>query len=157
MRFPATSAPSRLTASSIAARIFCLCVVSAQLYAVVHAYRDPLKRFGYQPFAESTTWRARIFAVDAAGERRDVSNGWSGYRWQDLVKTRARDPFREHTAPSGIRASLFFLQHALDYVADHTPRDTRTRYLEASVSYRKNRRPEQHVSLRSKPRPVAWP
>jgi hypothetical protein len=127
-------------------------VLSAQLYGVLHAYHDPLKRFGYQPFAESTVWRAEIVAIDAAGHRDSVEDGFAGYRWQDLVRERAAQPFRTQTAASGIGASLYFLQRALDYVVDHTPNDRDTRYLEATVWYRKNRGPERTVTLRSKDR-----
>jgi hypothetical protein len=136
------------------ARAFCVLVLSAQIYCVLDAYRDPLKRFGFQPFSESTSWQVRIWAVDRSATRTDVSQGLSGYRWQDLVHDRVGNPFGWAYASSGIATSLYFLQHALDYVADHTPRDTRTRYLEAEVSYRRNRGPERRVTLRSKQRSV---
>jgi hypothetical protein len=136
------------------ARVFCASVIAAQLYAVVHAYRDPLKRFGYQPFSESTQWQVRIWAVDRAGHKTDVAQGFEGYRWSDLVRVRVGQPFHLQPASSGIAASLYFLQHALDYVAAHTPRDRRTRYLEADVSFRKNRGSLQSVVLHSKPRGV---
>jgi hypothetical protein len=137
-----------------AALVFCAGVLGAQLYFVVHAYRDPLKRFGFQPFSESSIWRAQIDAVDAAGRRRDVSHGFEGYRWQRLVRERVGWPFSTSVAGSGVETSLYFLQHALDYVADHTPRDRSTRYLEAQVWFRKNRGPVQARTLRSKSRDV---
>jgi hypothetical protein len=134
----------------LAPRLFCLGVLAAQLYFVVHAYRDPLKRFGFQPFSESTTWRVQIDAVDREGQRQDIQQGFAGYRWQDLVHDRVGSPFTESVASSGIAASLYFLQHALNYVADHTPRDDHTHYLEAHVWFRKNRHPPESVTLRSK-------
>ena len=142
----------RSTWQRLAARAFCALVLSAQLYFVVNAYRDPLKRFGFQPFAESSVWRVQIDAVDRHGEHRDISRGFEGYRWQTLVRERPGAPFQTSTAASGIGTSLYFLQHALDYVADHTPRDRRTQYLEAQVWFRKNRGPVEHKTLRSKQR-----
>lgn len=132
--------------------LFCASVLAAQLFAVVHAYHDPLKRFGYQPFAESSVWRAEISTVDRAGHHHDVREGFNGYHWQDLVKDRVGDPFHEQSAASGVAASLYFLQHALDYVAQHTPLDHDTAYLEAHVWYRKNRGEQRWVTLRSQTR-----
>ena len=143
-----------LDARGSAARVFCAVVLAAQLYAVVQAYHDPLKRFGYQPFAESSQYRAQIDAVDRAGRRDAVADGFAGYRWQDLVQERVGAPFDWRSAPSGVEATLYFLQHALDYVATHTPQDQRTSYLEARVTYHKNRGPEQQVILRSRTRPL---
>lgn len=137
-----------------AALVFCAGVLSAQLYFVIAAYRDPLKRFGFQPFSESSIWRAHIEAVDAQGQRQDVSHGFEGYHWRRLVRERVGSPFSTSVASSGIETSLYFLQHALDYVADHTPRDRRTRYLEAQVWFRKNRGPVESRTLRSKLRDV---
>jgi hypothetical protein len=136
------------------ARAFFASVLAAQLYAVLHAYYDPLKRFGYQPFSESTLWQARIWAVDRAGQKTDVSEGFEGYRWGELVRARVGRPFELQHARAGIAASLYFLQHALDYVAEHTPRDRRTHYLEADVTFKKNRGEPQSVVLRSKLREV---
>ena len=39
-----------------------------------------------------------------------------------------------HHADAGLDNQLAFLRVALDYVADHTPRDHATRYLEATVT-----------------------
>ena len=136
--------------SGIGARLLCACVLGCQLYFVVRAYSDPLKRFGFQPFAESSTWSARIYRVDDSGARRDVRDGSWGYRWRDLVRERVGSPFRVHHAASGVGATLYFLQRALDYVADHTPADRSTRYLEAEVSYQRNRGSPQRTTLRSK-------
>lgn len=150
-------ASARAAVHKAVPRALCLLVVGAQLYAVVNAYRDPLKRFGYQPFAESSVYRAQIFAVDRAGRRDSVADGFQGYRWQDLVQERVGAPFSWRSAPSGVQATIYFMQHALDYVATHTPHDRQTAYLEARVSYRKNRGPEEHVTLRSRMRPLPSP
>jgi hypothetical protein len=143
---------SRLVVDKALPRAFCVLVLGAQLYAVVNAYHDPLKRFGYQPFAESSVYRAQIFAVARTGERDPVADGFQGYRWQELVHERVGAPFSWRSAPSGINATLYFLQRALDYVATHTPNDRHTAYLEAHVSYHKNRGPEEQVTLRSRTR-----
>ncbi|MET0385193.1 MAG: hypothetical protein ABW321_04500 [Polyangiales bacterium] len=141
----------------IAVYVFCAGVLGAQLYGVLNAYHDPLKRFGYQPFAESTVWRAEIDTVDVHGEHATVTDGFAGYRWSDLVRERVGHPFHTQATSSGIGASLYFLQRALDYVADHTPNDHDTQYLEARVWYRKNRQAERWVTLRSKRRLVSPP
>jgi hypothetical protein len=139
----------------LGARLLCACVLGAQLYLVVAAYRDPLKRFGFQPFAESSVWSARLVRVDARGVRRDLHDGSWEYRWDALVRERGLgSPARVRHAKSGVKTTLYFLQHALDYVADHTPEDRSTRYLQAEVSYRRNRGPTQHAVLRSKLRDV---
>jgi hypothetical protein len=137
-----------------AALLFCASVLCAQLYFVVNAYHDPLKRFGFQPFAESSIWRAHIDAVDGAGRRRDIQHGFEGYSWSKLVRERVTRPFDTNVANSGVESSLYFLQRALDYVADHTPRDHSTRYFEAQVWFRKNRGPVEERRLRSKLRDV---
>jgi len=43
-------------------------------------------------------------------------------------------PSVEHHADAGLKNQLAFLRSALNYVADHTPRDHDTRYLEARVT-----------------------
>jgi hypothetical protein len=134
----------------LGARALCACVLGGQLYLVAAAYRDPLKRFGFQPFAESSVWSAQLYRVDERGQRRDLRDGSWGYRWNALVRERVGSPFRVHHASSGVKATLYFLQRALDYVADNTPADRSTRYLEAEVRYRRNRGPTQRAVLRSK-------
>ncbi len=130
------------------AKAFFAAVVLAQAYFVVAAYGDPHKFFGYQPFSESSTWEAQIVRVLPDGERVDIRHGWEGYHWHQLVRERGLDaPFEMHRAHSGVDSTLAFFQAALDWVATHTPRDRRTRYLEARVRYIKNRRAPVEVTL----------
>jgi hypothetical protein len=49
----------------------------------------------------------------------------------------------------GVGATFDFLDHALDWVAAHTPNDPETRYLEARVTYFENTRGPHEVVLRS--------
>ena len=53
-------------------------------------------------------------------------------------------------ANSGVDATLYFMQSALDYVAEHTPRDQRTLYWEARVFTVKNRGPVRSHTLQSR-------
>lgn len=139
-----------------AAKAFFAAVVLAQAYFVVAAYGDPHKFFGYQPFSESSTWEAQIVSVRADGERVDIRHGWEGYHWHQLVRDRGLNaPFEMHRAHSGVDSTLTFFQAALDWVATHTPRDTRTQYLEARVRYIQNRRAPVELTLRSVDRPQA--
>jgi hypothetical protein len=64
-----------------------------------------------------------------------VGEPWSGYRWDELVTSRGlAHPEIRHHADAGLDNQVAFLAAALDYVADHTPRDDETRYLEARVT-----------------------
>ena len=59
---------------------------------------------------------------------------WAGYHWSELVRAGGCTTPERHHADAGLDNQLAFLDAALDYVADHTPRDTETRYLEAVVT-----------------------
>ena len=101
-------------------------------------------------FPESSTWSAEVVRVTAAGDRVPVSEPWEGYRWGDLVTSRGlRNPSVRHHADAGLDNQLAFLDAALDYVADHTPRDGETRYLEARVTTWHNTDGPQVTVLRS--------
>ena len=69
------------------------------------------------------------------GRRVAVDQPWSGYRWPALVGdgSLAYPSVRQH-ADAGLANQLAFLASALDWVADNTPRDHETRYLEATVT-----------------------
>ena len=60
-------------------------------------------------------------------------------------------PGRRAHADAGLDNQLAFLDAALDYVADHTPRDTRDAYLEAVVTTWHNTDDPPTVVLRSAP------
>ena len=54
-----------------------------------------------------------------------------------------------HHADAGLDNQLAFLDSALDWVAEHTPRDAETRYLEAAVTTWHNTDDPEVVVLRS--------
>ncbi len=137
------------------ARLVFVSVLALQLGAVVHAYGDPHKRFGYQPFPESSTFAANIVRVRWDGPPMLVDDAaFAGYRWAELVTARGLDrPSVHRHAPYGVAATLDMLQKALDYVATHTPRDHETRYLEAEGFTIRNRGEPRHLRLRSVERP----
>ena len=67
----------------LAARVFFVGAIAVQLFFVVRGYRDPHKHFAFQPFNESSTWRAEIYRVLAGGRRVSLRDGWAGYRWAE--------------------------------------------------------------------------
>ena len=58
-------------------------------------------------------------------------------------------PQVRHHADAGLANQLAFLDAALDWVADNTPRDRETRYLEARVTSWHNADPRRVEVLRS--------
>jgi hypothetical protein len=125
-------------------------VVVVQLVLVARGYWSDHKEFAFQMFPESSSWRAEVVRVTADGRRLDVAEPWSGYRWEELVTARGLGrPAVRHHADAGVDNQLAFLDAALDWVADHTPRDTETRYLEATVTYWRNTDDPRVVVLRS--------
>jgi hypothetical protein len=116
-------------------RVVVVAVVLLQLGLVVRGYSADHKEFAFQMFPESSTWRADVVRVTADGRRVPVELPWSGYRWEELVRARGLSyPSLRHHADAGLDNQLAFLDAALDWVADNTPRDRETRYLEARVT-----------------------
>ena len=116
-------------------RMIVLAVVALQLGLVVRGYSSDHKQFAFQMFPESSTWRADVVRVTADGRRVPVEQPWAGYRWNALVgDVGLQNPSLEHHADAGLDNQLAFLRSALNWVADHTPRDHETRYLEARVT-----------------------
>jgi hypothetical protein len=116
-------------------RVVVLAVVVLQLGLVVRGYSSDHKPFAFQMFPESSTWRAEVVRLTADGRRVPIERPWSGYRWDELVPNRGlRYPSLRHHADAGLANQLAFLESALDWVADNTPRDGETRYLEATVT-----------------------
>lgn len=138
-------------------RVFFVAVLVAQALLIVRAYWDPHVYFGFQPFQESSTWRADIVRVTADGERIPIEEPWpGGYEWDDLVGWSVLErPATTRHAYTGLDASLDFLDEALDWVADHTPDDTETLYLEARVTTFRNTRGPGVETLRSADREEA--
>lgn len=119
----------------VARRAVVVAVVLLQLGFIARGYWADHKEFAFQMFPESSTWRADVVRVTADGRRVPIEFTWSGYRWDELVRDRGlRYPQFRHHADAGLANQLAFLDAALDWVADNTPRDRETRYLEARVT-----------------------
>jgi hypothetical protein len=137
-------------------RVAVATVVGLQVALAARGYWADHKEFAFQMFPESSTWRAKIVRVTADGRRVPVERSWSGYEWDELVQDRGlRYPWVRHHADAGLDNQLAFLDAALDWVADNTPRDSETRYLEARVTTWHNDDPPEVEIVRSAERPVA--
>jgi hypothetical protein len=131
-------------------RVVVLVVVVMQLGLMARGYWSDHKEFAFQMFPESSTWRADVVRVTADGRRVPVEVPWSGYRWDELVRDRGLSyPQVRHHADAGLDNQLAFLEAALEWVADNTPRDGETRYLEATVTSWHNADPRRVEILRS--------
>jgi hypothetical protein len=134
-------------------RVVVVAVVVLQLALIARGYWADHKEFAFQMFPESSTWRADVVRVTADGRRVPVERSWSGYRWDELVQDRGlRYPAFRHHADAGLANQLAFLEAALDWVAENTPRDRETRYLEARVTSWHNADPPGLKVLRSRVR-----
>jgi len=132
---------------------FIIAVLAVQIGFAVNGYREPHKYFAFQPFNESSTWRADIVRVTWDGRRVPIDADWAGYEWNELVGMPALlGPSRLRHAYMGAGATVDFLDQALDWVATHTPDDHETRYLEATVTYYENTRGPRVKILRSEER-----
>ena len=101
-------------------------------------------------FPEASSWQAEIVRVTGDGDRVPIDEAWSGYTWNSLVRGRGlSSPWRRHHADAGVDNQLEFLGEALDWVAENTPADTETRYLEAEVTTWYNMRGPTTTVLRS--------
>jgi hypothetical protein len=131
-------------------RLVVVAVVILQLVLVARGYWSDHKEFAFQMFPESSTWRADVVRVTDDGRRVPVELPWSGYRWEELVPNRGlRYPSVRHHADAGLDNQLAFLDAVLDWVAENTPRDRETRYLEARVTAWHNADPPRVEVLRS--------
>jgi hypothetical protein len=131
-------------------------VVALQLGLAARGYWSDHKEFAFQMFPESSTWSAEVVRVTADGRRVPIEQAWSGYRWEELVQDRGlRYPSIRHHADAGLENQLAFLGAALDWVAENTPRDGETRYLEATVTAWHNADEPRVEVLRSGTREVA--
>ena len=142
---------------AVLVRAFVATVLVGQAVLIVRSYWDPHNFFGFQPFNESSTWRADVVRVTADGRRVPIDEPWpGGYDWDELVDWGVvQEPDELKHAYSGLDASLDFFAEALDWVADHTPDDTETLHLEAEVTGFRNTRGPLHRTLRSEPREEA--
>lgn len=134
---------------------FVVTVLAVQVGFAINGYREPHKFFAFQPFNESSTWRADIVRVTSSGERVSIDGGWAGYTWNELVDMSAlQSPSATRHAYMGVGATIDFLGEALDWIAAHTPDDRETRYLEATVTTFENTRGPTITVLRSVERDV---
>jgi len=141
---------------TIARRVVFLGVIALQLLLVARGYRSDHKEFAFQMFPEASTWQAEVVRVLPNGDRVPVEQPWDGYSWDRLVRDRGlQDLTVRHHADAGVDSQLAFLREALDYVATHTPSDTRTRYYEARVTFWHNDDAPRTVVYRSGARPEA--
>jgi hypothetical protein len=131
-------------------RVVVLTVVVAQLGFVVRGYFTDHKPFAFQMFPESSTWRADVVRVTSDGRRVPVERPWAGYRWDALMPTWGLSYLSaRHHADAGLDNQLAFLRSALNWVADNTPRDDETRYLQATVTSWHNADPPRVEVFRS--------
>jgi hypothetical protein len=152
--------PARIRRPRWRARLvrgFFVTVLVGQAVLIVRSYDDPHNFFGFQPFNESSTWKADVVRVTTDGRRIPIDEPWpGGYDWDELVGWRVvQHPDRMKHAYSGLDASLDFFAESLDWVADHTPADTETLYLEADVTGFRNTRGPDRRTLRSDEREEA--
>jgi hypothetical protein len=120
---------------TLARRVAVIAIVGLQVALITRGYWADHKEFAFQMFPESSTWRADIVRVTTDGRRIPIERPWSGYRWDELVQDRGlSSPSIRHHADAGLDNQLAFLDAALDWVADNTPRDRETRYLVARVT-----------------------
>ena len=134
----------------VARRVVVALVVVVQLCFVARGYWADHREFAFQMFPESSTWQADIVRVTADGTRVPIDEPWAGYRWSAMVVGRGLgSAASRHHADAGLDNQLAFLDAALDYVADHTPDDRETVYLEAVVTTWHNADPPTVVVLRS--------
>jgi hypothetical protein len=139
-----------MRARLVARRVVVVAVVALQVGLAARGYWTDHKPFAFQMFPEASTWRADIVRVTADGRRVPIEQPWSGYRWDELVQGRGLTyPGVRHHADAGLDNQLAFLASALDWVADNTPRDHETRYLEATVTAWHNDDPPRVSVLRS--------
>ena len=137
----------------IGRRVVVLSVVALQVALAVRGYSTAHKPFAFQMFPESSTWKADVVRVTSDGRRVPIEQPWDGYRWDALAPDLGLAyPAVRHHADAGLANQLAFLQSALDWVAAHTPRDHRTRYLEARVTAWHNADPPRVSVLRSRVR-----
>ncbi len=84
---------------------FVVTVLAVQVGFAINGYRDPHKFFAFQPFNESSTWRADIVRVTSSGERVPIDGGWAGYTWNELVDMSAlQSPVRHPSCLHGRRS-----------------------------------------------------
>ena len=145
---------------------FCAAYFGGQLALVSWSYYRGDRLGGYQMFAETTFFTARLYRVTADGRRelartgswtaRDAAGRSRAYRWGSFVNDFRLDRLENRTrAKIGIGATLKFFQHALDHVARSIPEDRETARFEMVVHYETASGKHDEVTLSSSVRPEA--
>jgi len=135
---------------------FVAALLTIQVGFAINGYRDPHKFFAFQPFHESSTWRADIVRVTWDGERLPVEGGWAGYDWNELVDTAAlQHPWRTRHAYIGGRRHYRLPRSGSRLIAANTPDDLDTRFLEATVTSFENTRGPTVTVVRSAERSLS--
>lgn len=145
---------------------FCAAFFGGQSVLVVWSYFRGDRLGGYQMFAETTFFTARLYRVTGDGRRelarsgswtaRDAAGEAKTYYWGRMVNDFRLDRLENRTrAKIGIDATLKFFQHALDHVAKSIPDDRETARLEMVVQYETASGKQREVTLSSAARPVA--
>ena len=142
---------------------FCLVFFGGQLALVAWSYVRGDRLFGYQMFAESTFFTARLYRVTADGRREHLRDGsWIAadehgvrrrFSWRGFVDDFRLDRLERRTrAKIGIGTTLKFFQHALDHVVEQIPQDRETRRLELEIRYETAGGLVRDVTLQSRER-----
>ena len=145
---------------------FCTVFFGGQVAVIAGSYVRGDRLGGYQMFAETTYFTARLYRVTAEGKRelarggawraRDSAGGNLTYHWGRLVDDFKLDRLERRTrAKIGIGTTLKFFQDALDYVAIHIPEDRETSRLELVVEYETASGKRGEARLTSPVRPEA--
>ena len=132
----------------------------AQLALVTASYFRGDRLGGYQMFAETTFFNARLYRVTHDGRRVLARGGqWTilsptgtqkSYRWGAFVDDFRLDRLEDRTrAKIGIDVTLKFFQAALDHVARRIPEDRETLRLEMVVEYDTASGKHHEVTLKS--------
>ena len=159
----ATVTPARRRAAILA---FVALYFGGQLVVVAWSYVRGDRLGGYQMFAETTFFTARLFRVTKDGRRepvhggtwraRDASGRLREYRWQRYVNDFRLDLLDRRTrAKIGIDVTLKFFQLSLDHVARAVPDDRETVRFEIDIAYETASGKTSQRSLASADRPEA--
>lgn len=130
----------------IAIAIFCLLYIGTQIGLIVRGQLANDKRFGFQMFAEATYFQSKLIrrlhdgtevAVPSGVWYVDGPSGRVSYKWSHFVRdyklgalgTRMR-------AKRSMAITLYFAQHAVNWVAARIPEDHETSQLILEINYR---------------------
>lgn len=147
---------------------FCAVFFGGQLASIAFSYIRGDRLGGYQMFAETTYFTARLHRVTADGRRelarggawkaRDATGRLQSHRWGRLVDDFKLNRLEHRTrAKIGIDVTLKFFQYALDHVARNVPADRETVRFEMVIEYVSASGARGEATLTSAVRPEAGP